>query len=430
MSLIRDPEFETIFAPAQQAAALHRALRSHGLLLLLISQVYEAPPAGLWENVNHLYALAERLCLTDTAVPEPSEAFAVNSSTPSEVLRCILAFYLTNPTRLQQRQIAALFQFLDENAHLISLQRERDGQRETRFYLDLAGVAPPRHISQLVGAHPGIRYLVIQPMLTELMQMGVLGAPFDQRVALLLGKSEMFGSMWRLDHWTGGRTAAIAGVQGVAALCGLAPTQIDHLQRTLADGAGPAVNLAPQGSIGVGDAPATEDIWKDANPAALATRRAFTCQLRYAGPEDCCLIGMEHGNADSGAIIGFLQENRQVAVGILRALQSTEDGARDVGEMELISHRAETVGVYYVTGDSQNKIPGVIQGVLLPGQPDSEYPATLLLPSIDLPAGAWITAAQDGQWRNYRLAKLLESTPDFHHYQLYRPRTESASQPA
>lgn len=424
MSLIRDPEFEAIFAPAQQATALHRALQSHSLLLLLVSQVYEAPPARLWENVNRLYALAERLRLADTAVHEPGEGFASASSTPADVLGRTLAFHLANPTRLPQRQIGDLFRFLDENTHLIGLHRERDAQgRETRFYLDLAGTAPPRHISQLAGAHPDIRYLAILPMLTELMQMGVLGAPFDQRVALLLGKSELFGLMWRLDHWTGRRTAAIAGVQGVAALCKLTPSQIDHLQRTLADGAGNALSLTAQGSVGIPFAPAAEDIWKDANPVALATRQAFTCHLRYAGPEGCCLIGTEHGKAGSGEVVGFLQENRQVAVGILRARQSTRDGTRDVGEMELLSHRASTVGVYYVVGETQRKI----QGVLIAGQPDSEYPATVLLPSIGLPAGAWITVEQDGQWRNYRLAKLLEATPDFRHYQLYRPR---AGQPA
>jgi hypothetical protein len=420
MSLIRDHEFEAIFAPAQQATALHRALQAHGMLLLLISQVYEAPPERLWENMNQLYALAERLRLTDVAVYEFVEAFASSSSTPADVLRRTLAFHLANPTRLPQRQIGDLFRFLDENTHLIGLHLQRDGQgQETRFYLDLTGTSPPRHISQLTGPHPGIRYLTIHPMLTELMQMGVLGAPFDQRVALLLGKGELLG---RLEPWSGRRTTAIVGVQGVAVLCNLAPPQIGQLQRALADGEGNALSLAPRRQVGLAVSPATEDIWKDADPAALAARQAFDCHLRYAGPEGYCLIGTQHDKAGTGEVIGFLLENRQVAVGILRARKPTLDGARDVGEVEILSHRASTVGVYYVAGESRRKI----QGVLITDQPDSEYPATLLLPSISLPAGAWITVEQDGQWRNYRLAKLIESAPDFRHYQLYRPRTGQA----
>lgn len=424
MSLIRDPEFETIFAPPQQATALHRALQSHSLLLALVCQVYEAPPARLWENLNRLYALAERLQLTDTPVFEPGEDFASESSTPADVMRRTVAFQLANPTRLPQRQIADLFRFLDENVHLIGLHRERNAQgREMRFYVDLAGNGPPRHISQISGAGADIRYVAVLPMLTELLQMGVLGAPFDQRVALLLGKSELFGLMWRLDHWTGKRSTAISGIQGVAALCNLSGSQIDQLQRAVADAENPALSVTPQGSIGIGYAPVPEDVWKDVNPAAFAARHAFSCHLRYAGPEGYCLIGTEHGKVGSGEIVGFLQENRQVAVGILRARQSTVDGRRDVGEMELLSHRAASVGVYYAVGETQRKI----QGVLIAAAADSEYPSTLLVPSLSLPAGAWITVEQDGQWRNYRLAKLLEASQDFRHYQLFRPR---AGQPA
>jgi hypothetical protein len=419
MSLIRDPGFEVIFAPAQQASALHRALQSHALLLLLASQVYEAPPARLWENVNRLYALAERLQLADTAVYEPGENFASATSTPADVMGRTVVFHLANPTRLPQKQIGDLFRFLDENTHLIGLHHKRDAEgRETRFYLDLAGTAPPRHISQLAGTHPDIRYISIQPMLTELMQMGVLGEPFDERVVLFLGKSELFGSLWRIDHWTGRRSTAISGMQGVAALCNLTPPQVERLQRTLADGAGSAFSLTPHGSVD--SSPAAEEIWTDVNPAALAERQAFTCHVRCAGPEGYCLIGTEHGKAGSGEVVGFLQENRQVAVGILRARQSTRDSTRDVGEMELLSHRSRTTGVQCMVGESQRKI----QGVLITAAPDSEYPATLLLPPLSLPSGAWITVEQDGRWRDYRLAKLLEATPDFRHYQLYHPHAQ------
>lgn len=417
------PACAEVFSKAQQATAIHRALTAYGLYLLRSAQSYEVPASGVWNKIYRAYRLAETLDVADEQVTDLHCPLA-SSATASECLRKIALFQLALPTRLQQKQIGELYGWLDENSHLVRLQRERAfNLQEAHFYLDLAANEMPQPIGTLVAPYAETRYLFLEPMLLELLESGRACAPFGLSVVRRLTPVK--------DGWQDDGQSQVVlfatGAEGCAALLeadiaavklrmkGLERAALELHPTNIASRAPLSARVAQH--MGTSKAKLThvsrDEIWGGSEPEAIAASHSSEGVVRHNADQGrAALIGDRH-HLRMGQLVAATATGMPPLLGVVRTVSATADATRVWADVELISGAIATARAY-VEGEQRRRLPAV----LVTGDHGQGAATSVMLLPTPFPNGTWITLEQHGKWSNQRLARLMEATDDFCQYHM------------
>jgi cyclic-di-GMP-binding protein len=101
--------------------AVHRTLSDLSRTLLRTLQFYVEPAERLWFELNQLYLLAERLGVADSRI-EDAENHTTPLTTPATAYLRSLLLACSKPNQLRYRQLAEVFNCLEEWSALVTLE--------------------------------------------------------------------------------------------------------------------------------------------------------------------------------------------------------------------------------------------------------------------------------------------------------------------
>ncbi len=130
--------------------AIHRALADLSRTLLRTLQFYVAPADRLWQELNQLYLLAERLGMEDDLWVDQENHARPETSLAAAYLRSILVA-LSKPNQLRHRQLSLVFSALELWAPSVDLVQP-DGT--ALFCVDLASERGPGYERLLAEDNP------------------------------------------------------------------------------------------------------------------------------------------------------------------------------------------------------------------------------------------------------------------------------------
>ena len=161
------------FDPEEQGKIIHSALRSYNQMVLRTTLMYEAIPSSLWRRINDLYRQAEQEGLSDWSESCPELSHTESASVEELYLR-ILVFRLVSPHRLEQAEIQAVFDLIQQHGKLVSLigQPFEEG-RKADFSVDLDSAAMPFPLfRQKDGVGEDLRYVSLGALRRLIRDLG------------------------------------------------------------------------------------------------------------------------------------------------------------------------------------------------------------------------------------------------------------------
>lgn len=421
--------------------ALFRALQHGGWLMLWESQGYRRPPAAYWLSLYRSFALAERLGLL--AVPLSGTVAGEPCSTAENQFKRALLFFLANPRRFRQREMAGLFAKLGECAHWARIEADAGsfGQRAC-FILRLDCDGPPLAGRFHSEDAPGDR----RQLLTEEVARGLLemaaAAPTqperqDWSPSTLIRAARSLGAAERrrYSRWPETRECRyVVGLRGI-----ILSTPEDARPRPQRAATSPDLELVPLdgflggapraigeslprhelGSLGTtaatGSKPATErarpervfepQIWDPAG-AGPAEAESFHGRLLNSGPNGYCVFWPQPPLAKIAVseLIGLWGESRPY-IAVVRWLENTAEGL--CFGVELLAPRWSVVAI------SNTNAQNLGHGVLLPADPVlRRLPELLALPHLTHEGEILRLRFRRGS-ADYRVRSVFESTPIF-----------------
>lgn len=175
-SLIEAKGFARNFSEAERGQIIHNAFRAHNQMLLRLALMYEAPSSSTWQRLNMVYRQAEQAGLARHSEEEYPGLANPEACTVEELYLRMLAFRLASPYFLEQRDIQEVFDLLRQNVGLMALGRDPvvEGRRAD-FAVDLDSPAMPTSLSGGAGVAGGgdWRYLSVAPLRKMFAALGV-----------------------------------------------------------------------------------------------------------------------------------------------------------------------------------------------------------------------------------------------------------------
>ncbi|TAN51919.1 MAG: hypothetical protein EPN21_05350 [Methylococcaceae bacterium] len=418
--------FAHAFSKSQQTTAIERALAAYGLYLLRSAQCYESPMLDVWRKIQQIYRRAEISDIIDNQSADTDDE-KLACLTPRQWLCKIAVFQLALPTRLSQRESAALYAWLDEHIQWVGLQHERAfNLQEADFYLDLADNAMPQPIGALGTVSTDHRFLFLNPQLLERLQSRDAGPVFGQTVACRLTPCR--------EYRQGGRHNSpvlfAGGVDGIAALLAADVAKLVRRVNGLDGGKGnvlelqaPAQDARSRLSERVPQCfeprPARhpqisrEEIWAAGTREVSAAQHCQQGLMHFDAGNRRAMLIADRSSLRVGDFILMRGEGVPVCAGMIRAATPALDATRAFADVEVVSGALHACKAY-LEGEQKRSLFCLLIG----SEQDGGIAATIILPAMSFANGLWLTVEHQGEWKNLRLARLLEATAYFSHYQL------------
>jgi len=147
----------------QLTLLIHRAISYISRVLLTSYQVYAPHPAGLWGELNKLYAFAENRKLTRSKVADIQLMYEEKSTIESEFLRtCLL--WLASPYQLRQGESVKIYNFLERCVQYCDIQplkAPNNPKVQGLFGVNIAQDAPPHIIHAPISESDSATYRVM-----------------------------------------------------------------------------------------------------------------------------------------------------------------------------------------------------------------------------------------------------------------------------
>lgn len=417
--------FTHAFSKSQQNTAIQQALAAYALYLLRSAQCYELPMLDVWRKIYQVYRRAEPAGLTNSPLAGTDNG-KLNGLTPAQWLCKIALFQLAQPTRLSQRESAEWYHWLDAHVSLLGLQQDRAfNLQEADFYLNLTENSMPQPIGAMSMATVEHRYLFLNPALLERLQSADAGLVFGQMLARRLTPNQ--------EHQPSAQQSNpvlfAGGAEGAAALLAADAAKLMRRINGLDGGCGqplelqaPAADARARLSVRVPQyfeaAPclrpqiSREEIWATSTQEITAAQYGQQGLLQFSEqPHRAALVADRQG-LRVGDFILMTGVNMPPCAGVIRAATPTLDVTRAFADVELLAGTPRP-GKAYLEGEQKRCLP-----CLLIGEGAEDTADTIILPAMSFANGLWLTVEHQGQWKNLRLARLLEATEHFSQYQL------------
>lgn len=438
------------------AIAIHRALSHLGEVLLKAFQVYSPYPAGVWQNLHELYALAEERSLTHIRIK--SERIEPGADTISGAYKQILLLALACPYRLRQGEVSQIYGALKQWSDLVSLEEFVEPKSPDQIFItSLESDDPPTY---LVLRHhhyhrKNCRLLdteklseAVRAELTALHKKAERATPLNESVLRRLMLS--WGVMpKRKYHRSTYESSAIVAM-------GLSPIHYfisgdEAISPESHEQASPALQDRAHFSAGETREQRQEqpDVWdlkttrrwkadesevhkvdfveEETMQPTPPAREEASVHAEYSthiwkmvnvSAGGYCLLwdSKESTDAQVGELIGIREskdpDSFHLALGIVRWMKSPDKGV-ELG-VQMLSPGAVAVATQVVRKDRE---VGFMRSLLLPEIRQLSQPATLLTPSLPYQVGDTVNVNSHGKIARVQLTKLLENTGLFSQFQ-------------
>jgi hypothetical protein len=130
------------------AKLLHRAITAYGRVLLTSYQAYSPYPAGVWQDLHHLYATAEKRKLLGVGITDDQHCYVNKTTITGEYTRLLL-LALTSPYRLRHGEAGKVYDSLERwnaKCHLVPMGKHQTNG--TSFGVNLNTDQPPRSMAR------------------------------------------------------------------------------------------------------------------------------------------------------------------------------------------------------------------------------------------------------------------------------------------
>lgn len=420
--------------------AIHRALSDLSRTLLRTLQFYIEPAERLWLELNQLYLLAERLGVAETPLEDAENHSRPLTSPVNAYLRSLL-LACSKPNQMRHRQLAEVFNCLEEWAALVTLEGDAT---ESLFAVDLESDQGPtykrllRHAVEPRGIRTDVLVYQLESYLRDLPC--TIKVPDTGSTIQVAHLAEAWGLMRPRSHRRQHAAGEIRMCVGLRAIHYFLSGGVEF-NATLndPDASGAELNpflLDPEQRQRHRAAPA-EDVWNDAfdlgaripeNPAIQNPERILR-EARAARPPakerpsyeifeasaiDTSPSGYQIRWHDPlppmvqpGEIVGLREaaDNRW-CVAVIRWIRQNAEGTA-MG-IELVSPRAAPVAVRAV--QKVGGPSGYSRGLLLPELAPIGQPATLITPRVPFQSGQKVHIESQGVRSTAQLQQCVLKT--------------------
>jgi len=129
--------------------AMHRLVSDSSRALLRALQLYIAPPANFWWELNELYRVAEHFDITDFRMADDKNHTPHNLSLKGAYLRSLL-IASCKPNQLQQQEIVTIFNALEDWGETVNIENNLE---HAVFIVDLAANRGPVYAPMASQVH-------------------------------------------------------------------------------------------------------------------------------------------------------------------------------------------------------------------------------------------------------------------------------------
>ena len=448
-----DPEK---FSPGQQASTIKCALHSLSLEQLLVAQRYEACSTRFWTQFYELLALTEQLnfqSTDDTLVVQESNALEL-------IAKRLLLFSLCNPNRFSQREIKGLYNLLGEHTELAKLDDQpTDCQsKKAGFFMMLDSSQSPQHISRLNldSSSASVRYIHTNNLVIHLIDQFKTLLSSEQE-SCLISNRRMLGKIVRSlgaperrrrqrHKSESPECTIIPGLENIITFLsehekpktnkklinpvrtaselwndipdfGIIPLdennlQIDHLRNNQRD-----ENVANTTLINSKYQVTSSEIWGQGSlPTPKTGIKPLDCKVLDVSTKGFHLLWVKEANAKIkvSEIISISQPGQPMKTGVVRWIEQDRESGLSFG-IELLSPITQLV-----TASSPKQPDSEIKGILIHELPEVGIQQSLLISPSKYRTGSWVNVKNETVTRRYRLQKLLETSPSFVQFTLFK----------
>ncbi len=429
--------------------AIHRALSDLSRTLLRTLQFYVAPADRLWQELNQLYLLAERLGVENDDWADQENHSRPETTVRDAYLRSIL-LALSKPNQLRHRQLSQVFNALELWGPFVTLAAP-DG--EALFCIDLASEQGPRY-ERLIEKPVEPRCVHTEQLVFELEAYarevdGSLPIPEQFPTELVSHLADAWGAMRRRSFNRAPASAPMKVCVGIRAahyfLSGAVDfvDQLDRKDALLQEEVNPF--LKQDALVVASTNPAeVKDIWDDAfdlrvkipvNPRIADPEALLRGQGSNGGTDkdprgsfnyyDTTSMDTSPGgyrirwneplpsNVQTGELVAVRDErDPRWCVAVIRWIR--QDGEGTSMGIELLSPRAIPVAARVI-----NKKGGptdYARVFLLPALEPIGQPATLVTPPVPFQDGQKINLLREGVQTTAQLGKCTLKTESFNQF--------------
>lgn len=431
------------------ATAIHRNLRFLGFILLRCYQAYSPYPAGIWKEVHQLYGFAEQNKLNRYPVADDSLEDKACSITTLYIR--ILLMSLASPYRLRHGEAELVDRRLEAwaaQASLLPFQRES----EAVFAVALNQDSPPGYRDLLKDTEANAKY--IRLLDTAALQKQVEAeherASATRTSALSLGEMSANLLQRLLVAWgpMPTRDSNRLNIRSEVQVC----TGLNAIHHFLSEEAARRRKVIDfeQGKRKLNENPGSED---SASGLSLSLEDIdgyqdlqredtdlFSEQLRLASEKNSqqniklqrwrmvnvsaggyCLQWQDDENAKLhiGEIIGIRKpDDEQWSIGVIRWMQTETNGDLKIG-VQLIATQAMAVEARYCKNE-RDCGGDPVKALLIPENPASGAPSTLITPGHPFHQDALATLSHDDSDYYVRLDEVIENTGNFTQFRFHK----------
>ena len=449
-----DPDFTSDWSLAEKGrtTVFFRATQYYGQALLRIKECYLPPPHGFWRHVYDLYRLAESHELLHEPVVHPG------AGVPAVAVRdrflSLMLFSLSPTNRHRPREVRQIYVLLNRFCAFAQLHklRQRDGQTAL-FVIDLdADREPCRILQQHVEAGKGVRFLFTRELVdrmvgyySEPVGMGEFGSGLSggmikrlvrslgvperrksQRLAesgdrvVIVGLKHMIGALWRgrplKDLPEGSTSIQYKGVKWLNVPDLQMEDRSDEPTRESERVARSEHAIGSMMSARKGFM-SRDDIWGDrrfSGPGGIADLATLSAATINSSARGYCLLWTHRSVAclKVGELVGFPTGEGVLHAGVIRWLQQTTDGDVMLG-VELLAPRTRAVSI------SASVRGGTLEmALLVPEDARLLREPSILVQPAKCNVGQALTVDDIAGLKNYRVERLVESSPSFQQFTL------------
>ncbi len=444
--------------------ALHQAL--HYLFKVLYYSViaYIPYPGNTWKEIHQIYLFAEQNNVDEIQINRGGNSPDSTYSIKDIYLNTML-LALASPYGLRQKEIEELFDKTDGwTQHILikPLRSEDEDEDEWKFFVDAESDNPPIHIS-LREEQPGAFCHIINPsklikqLQTELKAIyttndgGIIfnkemqiTAPLLRKLIKSLTYEPKRGFIRTNLNFKLGAVVGISNIHSQITsnreksgesedeLIAEIQNSEEFKESSFLDSYFSANDTSIQ--IVPLDHPVDEVLSRqpqldsyiedDGIPAWAKQSKdekmdIFSCKTHNESAGGYCINwnGDDAPKIIVGELIGIqsASDHSQFSIGIVRWLRHMPEVGLQLG-FEIISPITDAVTIYT---NANSKQPGSTHKcILLPKNTSANRPPSLIIPIINIQVGDEIEIEQSGTKRPAKLARLLESTGSFSHYEL------------
>lgn len=415
--------FADDFSEEARSTIIHRALRSYQLYLLHIALIYETPSRII--SANGLYQLAERMDIHKRPVSE-SDLGSDAASSVDAVFKRISAFRLVAPNRLSHEDIRQSYDVLQQYGELIHIGRNPNESNErAACSIDLSSSEPPCVQNRNAGDRENVRYLFFGRLIGKLEALSQPSVPSRSRLAASLSvylQVRLGAVPPQLPEQKMRNAVLIVG--------------FDHLVRTLATimltaenqaswvGASKLELLPLNDHVGLGTGPElSKSVGSFATSVSKPVRpySEVECRVPLEGESPCRVYRTEApgyylldhgaGNLHAGSLVGLNTDNKLIQVGLV--CSGRHESAPLYCGFELLASDVTPVRIY------RDAAPQVgYKALFTNGTCAGKQGLGLITLPLRLRSGDWLKVELDGRRESYRIAKVLESSTEFCHFEI------------